>query len=103
MPSIGAILWGSFVILDMWRALRADDPTWALLLRGSLSLATVLMIAAGWSITFLITGLLLQSAALVLVGLSILLMPPPLPKEVAWTVMDVGFKIVFTALCWALS
>ena len=103
MPSIGAILWGILVIWDMWRALRKSEPTWALVLRGCWSLFTVLLIASGWGLTFLIANVLLYSAALVLVGLSLLVMPPPLARDVARVVMEIAFVIVYSALCWALS
>lgn len=103
MPSIGAILWGSLVIWDMWRALRANDPAWALVLRGCWSLFTVLLIASGWGLTFLIANVLLYSAALVLVGLSLLVMPPPTARDMARVVMEIGLAIAFAALCWALS
>ena len=103
MPSIGAILWGSLVIWDMWRALRANDPIWALVLRGCWSLFTVLLIAGGWSLAFLIANVLLYSVVLLLVGLSLLVMPPPLARDVARVVMEIAFVIVYSALCWALS
>lgn len=103
MPSIGAILWGVLTIWDMWRALRANDPTWALVLRGSWSLLTVLLIAGGWGTAFLIVTVLMYSAVLLLVGLSLLVMPPPLARDVARVVIEIGFTIAFAALCWALS
>jgi len=103
MPSIGAILWGVLTIWDMWRALRANDPTWALVLRGSWSLLTVLLIAGGWGTAFLIATVLMYSAVLLLVGLSLLVMPPPLARDVARVVIEIGFTIAFAALCWALS
>jgi len=103
MLSIGAILWGVIVIWDMWRALRANDPTWALILRGCWSLFTVLLIAGGWSLTFLLANVLLYSATLVMVGLSLLVMPPPAARDMARVVMEIGLTIAFAALCWALS
>jgi hypothetical protein len=103
MPSIGAILWGALTIWDMWRALRANDPTWALMLRGCWSLLTVLLIAGGWGTAFLIANVIMYSAALGLVGLSLLVMPPPLARDVARVVMEIGFTIAFAALCWALG
>jgi hypothetical protein len=103
MPSIGAILWGALSIWDMWRALRANDPTWALILRGCWSLFTVLLIAGGWSLAFLIANVLLYSVVLLLVGLSLLVMPPPLARDVARVVMEIAFVIAYSALCWALS
>lgn len=103
MPSLGAILWGGLVIWDMWRALRANDPTWALILRGCWSLFTVLLIASGWGLTFLIANVLMYSFMLLLVSLSLLVMPPPLAKDVARVVMEIAFTIAFAALCWALS
>jgi len=103
MLSIGAILWGVIVVWDMWRALRANDPTWALILRGCWSLFTVLLIAGGWSLTFLLANVLLYSATLVMVGLSLLVMPPPTARDMARVVMEIGLTIAFAALCWALS
>ena len=103
MPSIGAILWGALTIWDMWRALRANDPTWALILRGCWGLFTVLLIAGGWGLTFLIANVLLYSVVLLLVGLSLLVMPPPLARDLARVVMEIGLTIAFAALCWALS
>lgn len=103
MPSIGAILWGGLAIWDMWRALRKNDPAWALILRGCWSLFTVLLIAGGWGLTFLIANVLLYSVVLLLVGLSLLVMPPPLARDVARTVLEIAFAIAFAALCWALS
>lgn len=103
MPSIGAILWGALVIWDMWRALRVNDPAWALVLRGCWGLFTVLLIAGGWSLTFLVANVLLYSVVLLLVGLSLLVMPPPLARDLARVVMEIGLTIAFAALCWALS
>ena len=103
MPSIGAILWGALTIWDMWRALRANDPTWALILRGCWGLFTVLLIAGGWSLTFLVANVILYSVVLLLVGLSLLVMPPPLARDVARVVLEIAFTIAFAALCWALS
>jgi len=103
MPSIGAILWGALTIWDMWRALRANDPTWALMLRGCWALFTVLLIAGGWGTAFLIVNVIMYSAVLGLVGLSLLVMPPPLARDVARVVMEIGFTIAFAALCWALG
>ena len=103
MPSIGAILWGALVIWDMWRALRANDPTWALMLRGCWALFTVLLIAGGWSLTFLLANFLLYSAALVMVGLSLLVMPPPTDRDMSRVVIEIGLAIAFAALCWALG
>lgn len=103
MLSIGAILWGVIVVWDMWRALRANDPTWALILRGCWSLFTVLLIAGGWSLTFLLANVLLYSATLVMVGLSLLVMPPPTARDMARVVMEIGLAIAFAALCWALG
>ena len=103
MPSIGSILWGILVIWDMWRALQADDPTWALVLRGCWALFSVLLIASGWGLTFLVANILLYSLVLLLVGLSLLVMPPPLARDVARVVMEIAFVIVYAALCWALS
>jgi hypothetical protein len=37
------------------------------------------------------------------VGLSLLVMPPPLARDVARVVMEIGFTIAFAALCWALG
>lgn len=103
MPSIGAILWGVIVICDMWRAMRANDPAWALILRGCWSLFTVLLIASGWGIAFLVSNVLMYSAVLVLVGLSLFVMPPPTARDMARVAMEIGFTIAFAALCWALS
>lgn len=103
MPSIGAILWGALTIWDMWRALRVNDPTWVLILRGSWGLFTVLLIAGGWSLTFLVANVILYSVVLLLVGLSLLVMPPPLARDVARVVMEIAFTIAFAALCWALG
>ena len=103
MPSIGAILWGALTIWDMWRALRANDPTWALMLRGCWALFTVLLIAGGWGTAFLIVNVIMYSAVLGLVGLSLLVMLPPLARDVARVVMEIGFTIAFAALCWALG
>lgn len=104
MPSIGAILWGGLIIWDMWRGVRAEDPTWALILRGCWGLLTVLLIAGGWGLTFLIANVLLYSLILLAVGLMLLVMPPPSDmRNLARVVMEIAFIIAFAALCWALS
>lgn len=103
MPSIGAILWGVLVIWDMWRALKANDPAWALILRGCWALFTVLLIASGWGVAFLVANVLMYAVVLLLVGLSLLVMPPPLARDIARAVMEIAFTIAFVALCWALS
>jgi len=103
MSSIGAILWSILTIWGMWRALRAKDPGWTLVLRGSWSLLTVLLLAGGWGTVFLLANALMCAAVLLLVGLSLLVMPPPMSRYLARVVVEIGFTIAFAALCWALS
>lgn len=103
MSLIGTILWAAFSVWGMWRALRDNDAVLLIVLRGLWSLLTILLIAAGYGTAFLVANVFISSAVLLVVGLLLLVAPPPEAHPLGKTVMNTAITIAVSVLCWALS
>lgn len=103
MITIGTLLWCLFTTADIWVGLRYGDPTWVLLLRALWALGTVVLIASGDGAAFFIANTLLGICSLTLTSLSLLVMPPPLARDLARAILSTCLGILIAALCWALN
>jgi hypothetical protein len=103
LPSLGAILWAAAACWDMWRALRDPPNGWFTVAQGTLVLLTTGLLAAGMGVAFFLVIALLTAVTLIAVGGSMLVEPPGPGDPLGRSISMLGVRILFAALCWALS
>ena len=71
--------------------------------QGVLALITTGLLAAGMGIAFFLVIALLTAVVLIAVGGSMLVEPPGPGDPLGRSISMLGVRILFAALCWALS
>jgi hypothetical protein len=103
LPPLGVILWAAASCWDMWRAPRDPPNGWVTVAQGALTLLTTGLLAAGMGAAFFLVITLLTALTLVAVGGSMLVDPPGVGETLGHSISMLGLRILFAALCWALS
>jgi hypothetical protein len=87
----------------MWQSLRDPQPSWATVAQGAIALLTTGLLAAGMGVAFFLVITLLTAFVLISVGGSMLVEPPGPDDTLGQSISMLGVRIMFAALCWALS
>jgi hypothetical protein len=87
----------------MWRSLQDPQIGWITVAQGALALLTTGLLAAGMGAAFFLVVVLLTAVTLIAVGGSMLVEPPGPGDPLGRSISMLGVKILFAALCWALS
>lgn len=103
IPSVGTTVWCIFVALSFYIRLRSDDPLWLLGLRAAQGLFTVMLIGSGQGLPFFVINTLTGVLNMLVMGGSLLVMPPPLAREMGAGIALACCSILIAALCWALG
>jgi hypothetical protein len=87
----------------MWRSLQDPQIGWITVAQGAIALLTTGLLAAGMGVAFFLVVVLLTAVTLIAVGGSMLVEPPGPGDPLGRSISLLGVRILFAALCWALS
>jgi hypothetical protein len=87
----------------MWQSLRDPQPGWTTVAQGAFALLTTGLLAAEMGVAFFMVVALLTAVTLIAVGGSMLVEPPGPGDTLGQSISMLGVRIMFAALCWALS